>query len=45
MCCNALAKQHLQEMWMAEIKQDAEKVFDFFLEAYGARYDNAVAWW
>ncbi len=42
-CCNALAKQHLREMWMAEIKQDAEKVFDFFLKAYGAKFDNAVA--
>jgi transposase-like protein len=37
------AKQHLQDIWMAETKQDAEKAFDFFLEAYGAKYDKAVA--
>ena len=33
------AKQHLQDIWMAETKRDAEKAFDFFLEAYGAKYD------
>jgi len=38
------AKQHLQDIWMAETKQDAEKAFDFFLKAYGAKYDKAVAW-
>ena len=37
------AKQHLQDIWMAETKGDAEKAFDFFLEAYGAKYDKAVA--
>ncbi len=37
------AKQHLQDIWMAETKQDAEKAFDFFLEAYGAKYDKVVA--
>jgi transposase-like protein len=37
------AKQHLQDIWMAETKQDAEKAFDFFLEAYGAKYDKAAA--
>ena len=37
------AKQHLQDIWMAETKQDAQKAFDFFLEAYGAKYDKAVA--
>jgi transposase-like protein len=37
------AKQHLQDIWMAETKQDAEQAFDFFLEAYGAKYDKAVA--
>ncbi len=36
------AKQHLQDIWMAETKQDAEKAFDFFLEASGAKYDKAV---
>ncbi len=28
---------------MAETKQDAEKAFGFFLEAYGAKYDKAAA--
>ena len=37
------APQHLQDIWMAETKRDAEKAFDFFLEAYGAKYDKAVA--
>ncbi len=37
------AKQHLQEIWMAETRKDAEKAFDFFLEAYGAKYDKATA--
>ena len=37
------AKADLQDIWMAETKQDAEKAFDFFLEAYGAKYDKAVA--
>ena len=26
-----------------ETKRDAEKAFDFFLEAYGAKYDKAIA--
>ena len=28
------AKQHLQDLWMAETRAVAEKAFDFFLEAY-----------
>ena len=28
------AKQHLQDIWMAETRAVAEKAFDFFLEAY-----------
>ena len=36
------AKAHLQEIWMAETKADAESAFDFFLQAYGAKYDKAV---
>ena len=28
---------------MAETKDRAEKAFDFFLEAYGAKYDKATA--
>ncbi len=35
------AKRHLQDIWMAETKQDANKDFDFFLKAYGAKYDKA----
>ena len=37
------AKRHLQEIWMAATKDDAETAFDFFLQAYGAKYDKAVA--
>ena len=37
------AKQHLQEIWMAETRAAAEKAYDFFLEAYGPKYDKAVA--
>ena len=36
------AKGHLQDIWMAETKADAEQAFDFFIEAYGAKYDKAV---
>ncbi len=37
------AKQHLQNVWMAETRADAGKAFDFFLQAYGAKYDKAAA--
>ena len=37
------AKQHLQDIWMAETRAVAEKAFDFFLGAYGPKYDKAVA--
>jgi len=37
------AKGHLQDIWMAETKKDADEAFDFFIEAYGAKYDRAVA--
>ncbi len=37
------AKGHLQEIWMAETRKDAEAAFDFFVQAYGAKYDRAVA--
>ncbi|KKL54977.1 hypothetical protein LCGC14_2260020 [marine sediment metagenome] len=37
------AKQHLQDIWMAETRKAAERAFDFFLEAYGPKYDKAVA--
>ena len=36
------AKAHLQDIWMAETKVDAEAAFDFFLQAYGAKYDKAA---
>ena len=37
------AKQHLQDIWMAETRKDAEKSFDFFLAAYGPKYDKTTA--
>jgi putative transposase len=36
------AKQSLQDIWMAETKNDAEKAFDYFLDAYGAKYPKAT---
>ena len=36
------AKGHLQDIWMAETKADAEDAFDFFVRAYAAKYDKAV---
>lgn len=36
------AKHHLQEIWMAETKAYAEKAFDYFIEAYGAKYPKAA---
>ncbi len=36
------AKAHLQDIWMAETRADAENAFDFFITAYGAKYDKAV---
>jgi transposase-like protein len=36
------AKKHLQDIWMAETRKDADKAFDFFIAAYGAKYDKAV---
>jgi transposase-like protein len=39
----AKAKGRLQDIWMAETRDQAEKAFDFFLEAYGAKYDKATA--
>jgi putative transposase len=38
----ARAKGHLQDIWMAETKLEAEKAYDFFVEAYGVKYDKAV---
>ena len=39
---HAKAKGHLQDIWMAETKIDAEGAFDFFIQAYGAKYDKAA---
>lgn len=36
------AKGHLQDIWMAETKAEANKAFDFFIQAYGVKYDKAV---
>ena len=36
------AKSALQEIWMAETKEDAETAFDYFIEAYGAKYPKAA---
>jgi len=38
----ARAKGRLQDIWMAETKAEAEKAFDFFIEAYGVKYHKAV---
>ena len=38
----AKAKGHLHDIWMAETKDEAGKAFDYFLAAYGAKYDRAV---
>jgi putative transposase len=37
------AKRALQEIWMAETKQDALAAFDAFVETWGVKYDKAVA--
>jgi transposase-like protein len=39
----AKAKQHLHQIWMAETRDAAEAAFDHFFDAYGAKYDQAVA--
>jgi putative transposase len=37
------AKTALQNIWMAETRNDAEAAFDRFIEFYEAKYDKAVA--
>ena len=37
------AKSDLQDIWMAETKQEAEKAFDLFEKTYGLKYERAVA--
>ena len=36
------AKSRLHDIWMAETRVEAEKAFDFFIEAYGVKYPKAV---
>ena len=36
------AKAHLKDICMAETKAEADATFDFFVEAYGVKYDRAV---
>jgi transposase-like protein len=36
------AKRTLQEIWMAETKNDALVAFDAFIETYGVKYDKAI---
>ena len=36
------AKSLLHEIWMAETKENAENAFDYFVEAYGAKYPKAA---
>jgi transposase-like protein len=36
------AKAHLNDIWMAETRAAANAAFDFFIEAYGVKYDRAV---
>ncbi len=38
----AKAKGHLHDIWMAETRAQAEAAFDFFVEAYGVKYDKAT---
>ena len=37
------AKRALQDIWMAETKNDANAAFDAFVENYAVKYDKAVA--
>ena len=39
----AKAKGHLHDIWQAETRAQAEAAFDFFVDAYGMKYDKAVA--
>ena len=36
------AKEAIQEIWMAETKEDAEKAFDSFLDRFGDKYPKAA---
>ena len=39
----AKAKAHLHDIWQADTKAEANAAFDFFVEAYGVKWDKAVA--
>ena len=39
----AKAKAHLHDIWQAGTKAEANVAFDFFVEAYGVKWDKAVA--
>jgi len=39
----AKAKAHLHDIWQAETKAEANVAFDFFVDAYGVKWDKAVA--
>ena len=39
----AKAKAYLHDVWQAETKAEANVAFDFFVEAYGVKWDKAVA--
>ena len=36
------AKRALQEIWMAETRNDADSAFDAFIETYAVKYDKAA---
>jgi putative transposase len=36
------AKHHIHSIWMADTKENAEKSFDFFIEAYQDKYPKAT---
>jgi len=38
----APAKQRLHEIWMAATRKEAERAFDYFIEAYQAKYPKAT---
>ena len=39
----AVAKEDLQQIWMAETRAEANKAFDLFVKKYEAKYPKAVA--
>ncbi|MEY8120931.1 transposase, partial [Falsihalocynthiibacter sp. BN13B15] len=38
----AKAKGHIHHIWQAETKEESISAFDFFVEAYGLKYEKAV---